>query len=108
MKTELILTKRNIRLFFKDAGMFFTSLITPLILLVLYATFLSNVYRDSFSAQVQGFPIDESLINSLTEWIFPPSVPKESMQGIPASVIYAASEPLTQNLGERIGREHFS
>ena len=65
MKTELILTKRNIRLFFKDAGMFFTSLITPLILLVLYATFLSNVYRDSFSAQVQGFPIDESLINGL-------------------------------------------
>ena len=29
------LIKRNIKLFFKDKGMFFTSLITPVILLVL-------------------------------------------------------------------------
>lgn len=48
MKTFLIVLKRNTKLFFKDKGLFFTSLITPLILLVLYATFLSNVYRDSF------------------------------------------------------------
>ena len=34
------LTARNCKLFFKDKGVFFTSLITPLILLVLYATFL--------------------------------------------------------------------
>ena len=36
------------KLFFKDKGMFFTSLITPLILLVLFFTFLGNVYRDTF------------------------------------------------------------
>ena len=48
MKTFLIMVKRNTKLFFKDKGLFFTSLITPLILLVLYATFLSNVYKDSF------------------------------------------------------------
>ena len=48
MKTALMLIKRNIKLFFKDKGMFFTALITPAILLVLYATFLGNVYRDSF------------------------------------------------------------
>ncbi len=41
------LYKRNVKLFFKDKGLFFTSLATPLILLVLYATFLSDVYRDS-------------------------------------------------------------
>ena len=35
------LTRRNVRLFFKDKGMFFTSLITPMILLVLYVTFLA-------------------------------------------------------------------
>ncbi len=52
MKTTLILIKRNIKLFFKDKGMFFTALITPAILLVLYATFLSNVYRDSFNANL--------------------------------------------------------
>ena len=32
MKTLLILTKRNSKLFFKDKGMFFSSLITPAIL----------------------------------------------------------------------------
>lgn len=42
------LVKRNSKLYFKDKGMFFTSLITPVILLVLYSTFLSNVYEDSF------------------------------------------------------------
>ena len=48
MKTLKALIKRNTKLFFKDKGLFFTSLITPLILLVLYATFLANVYEDSF------------------------------------------------------------
>ncbi len=52
MKTYFSLVKRNTKLFFKDKGMFFTSLITPLILLVLYATFLANVYRDSFSSAI--------------------------------------------------------
>ena len=42
------LIKRNTKLFFKDRGMFFTSLITPAILLVLYAAFLSNVYEQTF------------------------------------------------------------
>ena len=44
------LIKRNTKLYFKDKGMFFTSLITPLILLVLYGTFLGNVYEDSFKS----------------------------------------------------------
>ena len=48
MKIVLALVRRNTKLFFKDKGMFFTSLITPLILLLLYATFLGNVYKDSF------------------------------------------------------------
>ena len=50
MTTTAVLIKRNIKLFFKDKGMFFTSLVTPAILLVLYATFLGNVYRDTFTA----------------------------------------------------------
>ena len=58
------LIKRNIKLFFKDKGMFFTSLITPIILLVLYATFLANVYRDTFVATIPaGMPFDEALID---------------------------------------------
>jgi len=60
------LIKRNVKLFFKDKGMFFTALITPAILLVLYATFLGNVYRDSFTANLpQGIPISEDLIEGL-------------------------------------------
>lgn len=59
------LTRRNVRLFFKDKGMFFTSLITPMILLVLYATFLAKVYRDSFSAALPaGFPLDGAVIDA--------------------------------------------
>ena len=56
--------KRNIKLFFKDKGMFFTSLITPLILLVLYSTFLSKVYKDAFLQSVpEGFAVTEKIIN---------------------------------------------
>lgn len=65
MKTVLLLTQRNMRLFFKDLGMLFTSLITPLILLVLYITFLCNVYRDSFMLHFGGIPVDEMLIDGL-------------------------------------------
>ena len=53
-------------MFFKDKGLFFVSLATPLILLVLYTTFLGNVYKDSFvSALPQGLALDEGLINGL-------------------------------------------
>ena len=67
MKTFLIAVKRNTKLFFKDKGLFFTSLITPLILLVLYATFLSNVYSNSFESVLQGFgyTVEEKLLNGL-------------------------------------------
>ncbi len=59
------LVKRNTKLYFKDKGMFFTSLITPVILLVLYATFLRNVYVDSFRSALDaaGAALPERLIN---------------------------------------------
>ena len=66
MKTVVSLIKRNVKLYFRDKGMFFTSLITPMILLVLYATFLSNVYRDSFVSNLpEGVKIADDLIDSL-------------------------------------------
>lgn len=66
MNTMSILIKRNVKLFFKDKGMFFTSLITPMILLVLYITFLGNVYRDSFTANLPpNLVISDKLIDSL-------------------------------------------
>lgn len=66
MNTVSVLIKRNVKLFFKDKGMFFTSLITPAILLVLYGTFLANIYRESFTASMPtGFSLPEKLINGL-------------------------------------------
>lgn len=66
MTTVSVLIKRNVKLFFKDKGMFFTALITPGILLVLYATFLGNVYRDSFSANLpEGFVLSEKVLDGL-------------------------------------------
>ncbi len=66
MKTVGALIKRNVTLFFKDKGTFFTSLVTPLILLVLYVTFLYNVYEDSFRTSVpEGFVFDEEVIGGL-------------------------------------------
>lgn len=61
------LIKRNIKLFFKDKGMFFTSLITPMILLVLYATFLKNVYESSFMSSLQAFgaTVSDKLIDGM-------------------------------------------
>ena len=67
MKTYLALLKRNVKLFFKDKGLFFTSLITPLILLVLYATFLANVYSDSVNGifQQMGVTLSQDLLNGV-------------------------------------------
>ena len=64
MRSLCIFIKRNVKLFFADKGMFFTSLITPAILLVLYVTFLANVYTDSLlMALPVGFEISEELLD---------------------------------------------
>lgn len=60
------LVKRNLKLYFKDKGLFFSSLISPLILLVLYASFLAKVYKDSFVSNIPAeFEISETIINSV-------------------------------------------
>lgn len=64
--TELIaLTKRNVKLYFKDKGRFFSSLITPMILLVLYATFLKKIYDDSFRSALAaaGATVSDTVLN---------------------------------------------
>lgn len=66
MSILLMLIKRNVKLFFRDKGMFLTSLITPAILLVLYATFLGNVYRDSFTSNLPDtINLSESIVEGL-------------------------------------------
>ncbi len=66
MRKFLMLTKRNVKLFFKDKGMFFTALVTPIILLGLYAIFLGNVFRDGFtSGMPEGFVLSDSILDAL-------------------------------------------
>ena len=63
MKEFKALVRRNVKLFFKDKGMLVSSLITPLILLVLYATFLANIYRDAFTSGLpEGLELPKKLI----------------------------------------------
>ena len=69
--------KRNIKMFFKDKGLLFTSLITPIILLVLYATFLGNVYRDSF----------EQIISALAPNL---NIPKELVEGCVGGQLFSS------------------
>lgn len=64
---------RDTNLFFKDNGMFFTSMVTPLILLLLFVTFLGNVYRESFSSLLDacGVAVDNSLMEGFVGgWLF--------------------------------------
>lgn len=68
MRTLPILVKRNVKLYFKDKAMFFSSLITPAILLLLFVTFLGGVFKNTFTSAVSHFPeatIEDRLLNGL-------------------------------------------
>lgn len=66
MKQFLMIVKRNVKLFFKDKGLFFTSLATPLILLVLYATFLGNIFQDSYTSNIpEGVEVSKKIISGM-------------------------------------------
>lgn len=58
--------------YFKDKFLFFVSLITPMILLVLFVTFLRSVYIDSIKGILSAFDFEaeEKLINGLAgSWL---------------------------------------
>lgn len=58
------LTKRNMKLFFHDKGLFLTALITPLILLTLFALFLGNTYEQMVETILGANGITTSLERS--------------------------------------------
>ena len=72
LKKLSALTVRNMKCYFKDKFLFFVSLITPMILLVLFVTFLRSVYLESFDgifAQF-GFVAEERVVNGLAgSWL---------------------------------------
>lgn len=66
MRKYFSLIKRNCKLFFKDKGMFFCSLITPIILLVLFVTFLGKAYKETYLIMIpEGIEISEKILNGL-------------------------------------------
>ncbi len=72
LKKLWALTVRNMKCYFKDKFLFFVSLITPMILLVLFVTFLRTVYLDSFRSILQAFQFvaDDKILNGLAgSWL---------------------------------------
>ena len=65
MKKFFNLTARNVKVFFSDKSMFFASLITPMILLVLYVTFLGRVFQNSLDQDALGVALPDSVINAV-------------------------------------------
>ena len=66
IKKLFSLTDRNIKCYFKDKMVFFSSLLTPLILLFLFFTFLRNIYIDGFkSAFPPELTIDNGILNGI-------------------------------------------
>lgn len=61
-----ILVRRNMKMYFSDKMAFFTSLISPLVLLVLYLTFLGKMTTDSLLSYFPEGTISTKLANSLT------------------------------------------
>ena len=75
MKSELIklryLTSRNIKLYFKDKMTFFVSLITPIILLILFVTFLKSTYEDTILGIIGELELDQKVLDAFTGgWLF--------------------------------------
>jgi len=66
LKILWALSCRNVKLYFKDKSTFFMSLITPLILLALFVTFLNNVYKDSLISIIGEGVISDKLINAFS------------------------------------------
>ena len=64
MKQLYHLTLRHTVLFFKDKGRFLTALITPIVLIILYMTFLGTIYHDSLDSIVKYFNVSQNTIDA--------------------------------------------
>ena len=63
---------RNIKVYFKDKLTFVFSLMTPIILVVLFLLFLKGVYEDSLVNSIpEGFELSQKMIDAFTgSWLF--------------------------------------
>ncbi|MDE6472231.1 MAG: ABC transporter permease [Clostridia bacterium] len=63
---------RNIKVYFKDRMTFVLSLMTPIILVVLFLLFLRGIYEDSLvNAMPEGYELSNKIVNAFTgSWLF--------------------------------------
>lgn len=68
----IALVKRNNKIYFRDRLTFFLSLITPLILVALFLTFMKSVYTDTLLSMIpEGIEVSDRLLNGFTGgWLF--------------------------------------
>ncbi len=65
-KKLISLVGRNTKYYFKDKLTFFMSMITPLILLILFVTFLRNIYIENFKSGIpEGFTVDGRIVEGI-------------------------------------------
>lgn len=98
----LSLMMRNTKCYFKDKFSFFMSLITPLILLVLFVTFLRNVYIESFnSAFPEGFTVDERIINGIAgAWLMSSIISVSSVTVAFCSNLIMVDDKITSSVND--------
>lgn len=66
-----LLTARDVKLYFKDRMAFLVSLITPMILLLLFVTFMKRTYEDQILSAIQPFVLDDRLLHAFSGgWLF--------------------------------------
>ena len=65
MKSLNALIKRNMKLFFKDKALFFVAMISPMVLLVLFVSFLGSIYKGTFNDifSAMGITVAENLVD---------------------------------------------
>lgn len=98
----LLLMMRNTKCYFKDKFSFFMSLITPLILLVLFVTFLRNVYIESFnSAFPEGFTVDDRIINGIAgAWLMSSIISVSSVTVAFCSNLIMVDDKITSSIND--------
>ncbi len=95
MKTIYQLTIRNIKMFFKDKGMVFASMITPIILLILYATFLASVYENSFVTALKEYNFEIS--KKLLDGIIGGEIASSLLAVVPITVAFCSNVLMVQD-----------
>lgn len=68
MSTALLLARRNLLLYFRDRSGVFMSLLSALILLMIYALFLGGMQERTLQAQIPGAPAD-AVSAFVTGWV---------------------------------------